>query len=368
MNTPIEDMELELKEQEIRQEQQQIQDSLTQMAESYRRAAETRSWELIKSYRTTLRVLLLVIALLVIAVIVVAVGWNLEQGTLVPSPVEVIKEIEVPKYTVIDPTSEFSRELSEDSFLLSDSNYGPIWMPALEGVDRNEYNSALFVKDPATGYISYADPSQDSYMGIDVSKYQGDIDWEAVKEAGVDFAIIRCGNRGYVTGSINEDDYFRENIEGATEAGIKVGVYFFSQAMNSEEALEEAEFCIDLLGDYEIDYPVFFDWEVVIDEDGDTPRTAYIDPETLTNNLLVFSERIRLAGFKPGVYANKKTAVWKYDLTRLEGIDMWIAEYSDTPTYFYDFDVWQYSSSGTVPGIDAEVDLNISFKDYNYGE
>lgn len=95
MNTPIEDMELELKEQEIRQEQQQIQDSLTQMTESYRRAAETRSQELIKSYRTTLRVLLLVIALLVIAVIVVAVGWNLEQGTLVPSPVEVIKEIEV---------------------------------------------------------------------------------------------------------------------------------------------------------------------------------------------------------------------------------------------------------------------------------
>ena len=121
MNTPIEDMELELKEQEIRQEQQQIQDSLTQMAESYRRAAETRSQELIKSYRTTLRVLLLVIALLVIAVIVVAVGWDPEQGTLVPRPPEVIKEKKGPKNTVIEPTSEVFRALLEDSILLSDS-------------------------------------------------------------------------------------------------------------------------------------------------------------------------------------------------------------------------------------------------------
>ncbi len=345
----------------------EIEKELTEIAEVYRRTAEQRSSELIKSYRLTLRILLAVIAVLAAAVIAVAIGWYNEQGTIIPrvQTVDVIKEVEVPKYTAIDPANEYSHELSDDSFLLSDSNYGPIWMPALADVPKSEYQSELFVKDPETGYISYTDPEQQSFMGIDVSKYQGDIDWEAVKDAGVDFAIIRCGYRGYVTGMISEDVNFRRNVEGALDAGIKVGVYFFSQALTVEEALEEAEFCIELIGDYEIDYPVIYDWEVVIDDDGDTPRTAHIQPDALTNNALVFAERVKIAGFTPAIYANKKTAIWKYDLSRLDGIDIWIAEYSDAPTYFYDFAIWQYSSDGRVPGIDADVDLNISFKDYS---
>ena len=347
-----------------------IRDEMAHVAKIYRRAEEKRTSELIRSYRSMMRLMFGIIAVLALAIIAVAVGWTHEQGTIVPQieTVEVIKEVEVPEYIAIDPSNEYSHELSDDSFLLTDSNYGPIWMPALKDVPKNEYIPELFVKDDETGYISYTDPDEPGYMGIDVSVYQGDIDWEAVKAAGVDFAIIRCGYRGYVTGLVAEDANFRKNIAGAKEAGIKVGIYFFSQALTVDEALEEAEMCIDALGDYELELPVFYDWEVVIDKDGDTPRTAYIEPDTLTNNALVFAERIRLAGFEPGIYANRKTAVWKYDLSRLDGIDIWMAEYSDAPTYFYDFDIWQYSSDGRVPGIDADVDLNISFKDYSVEE
>ena len=235
----------------------------------------------------------------------------------------------------------------------------------MASVPRNNYDAEKFIKDPDTGIVSYADDSVKTYRGIDVSVYQGDIDWDKVKASGVDYVIIRCGFRGYVTGSVNEDANFKRNIEGAKKAGLQVGVYFFSQALTVDEALEEAEFCIELLDGCELEYPVFYDWEVVIDKDGDTPRTAYIQPDDLTNNALVFAERIRYAGYTPGIYTNKKTAVWKYDLSRLTGLDIWLAEYNDVPSYFYDFAMWQYSSKGSVPGITGNVDMNISFKDFS---
>lgn len=343
--------------------------SYGEIAQLYIKSQEQRSKEVLKNYRTILFALAGVIAVLSVTIIVLAAGWITEQGTIVPQidTVEIVKEVEVPKYTVIDPANEYSHELSQDSFLLYDSSYGPIWVPALANVRKNEYLSELFVKNE-DGSISYNDPQTYAAKGIDVSIYQGDIDWDAVKESGVEFAIIRCGFRGYVTGSMNEDANFKKNIEGAKRAGIKVGVYFFSQATDVEEALEEAEFCVNLLEGYELDYPVIYDWEIVNDKDGDVVRTAEILPDSLTNNALVFAQRVRLAGFKPAVYANKKTAIWKYDLSRLEGIDIWLAEYSDAPTYFYGFDMWQYSSKGSVPGINGNVDLNICFKDYSSDE
>lgn len=303
-----------------------------------------------------------VILVLAAAVIVLAVGWSNEQGTIVPY--EVIKEVHVTDYIAIDPNGESDHSISADSYMLSDSNYGPIWMPALANVAKNEYLNESFIKDELTGYLTYDDGVNKAVAGIDISKYQGDIDWDAVKGAGFEFVMIRCAYRGYVTGALNADERFIENIEGALEAGLDVGVYVFSQAIDVDEALEEAEFVLELIKDYDITYPVVYDWEVVIDEDGDTPRTKYITPEQLTANLLVFSERVALEGYTPMVYCNKKTAVWKYDLSRLHGIDMWYAEYSDTPSYFYDFDMWQYSSKGQVPGIEGNVDLNLSFKDY----
>lgn len=322
---------------------------------------------LARSYRNVAFALLGITALLSVGIVILAIGWGNAQGKVTHEVdvVEIIKEVEVPAYTVIDPRNEYSHEISPDSYLLSDTNYGPIWMPALAGVSKNDYANEFFIKDEETGYLTYDDGIHKTIAGVDVSKYQGDIDWEAVKDAGFEFVIIRCAYRGYVTGALNADEGFIENVEGALNAGLKVGVYVFSQAIDVEEALEEAEFVVDLIKDYDITYPVVYDWEVVIDEDGDTPRTKYITPDQLTNNALVFCERVALEGYTPMVYANKKTAVWKYDLSRMQHIDIWFAEYSDTPTYFYDFEMWQYSSKGSVPGIKGNVDLNISFKDYS---
>ncbi len=332
-----------------------------ELLEMYRNSSERKNASEVKTYKTVVGVLSAVVALLAVAIVIVSVGWITEQGTIVTEIETVEIPVTVTEYIAIDPTSEYDHELSEDSFTLSDSNYGPILVYALANVGKNEYDEECFTLDEETGYITYDDGDIYSIMGIDVSVYQGDIDWDAVKEAGVEFAIIRCGYRGYVTGTINEDSNFYQNIKGATEAGIKVGVYFFSQALTTEEALEEAEFCLDMVDGYELDYPIFFDWEVVIDADGDTARTAYIEPEQLTDNFLVFAERIEIGGYTAGIYANKKTAVWKYDLSRVDDYTMWFAGYSDTPTLYYDLQMWQYSSSGTVDGINGSVDLNIEF-------
>ncbi len=348
-------------------EQQEFEKEYDEIKALAQKTEISKEGILAKSYRTVTFVLLAVIALMSVAVIILAAGWLGEQGTVKHEidVVEIEKIVEVPAFTVIDPGNEYSHELSPDSYMLSDANYGPIWMPALENVAKNEYVNEFFVKDEETGYLTYDDGERKTVAGIDISKYQTDVDWDAVKEAGFEFVIIRCAYRGYVSGSLNADERFEENIEGALKAGLKVGVYVFSQALTVEEALEEAEFALELIEDYDVTYPIVYDWEVVIDEDGDTARTKYIEPDQLTNNALVFCERVALEGYTPMVYANKKTAVWKYDLSRMQHIDIWFAEYSDTPSYFYDFAMWQYSSKGNVPGIKGNVDLNISWKDYS---
>lgn len=348
-------------------DQETRDDVIDEISELYRKTETSRENIMTKTYRTALTALIGIVALLCIAVVVLAIGWANEQGTVIPRIVEVEKEVlvEVPEYIIIDPSEEYDHSLTNDSFELWDTNYGPIWMPALANVAKNEYINENFVKDETTGYLTYADESLEILQGLDVSIYQGDIEWDKVKEAGFDFVIIRCGFRGYVTASVNADANFRSNIQGALDAGLKVGVYFFSQAVDTQEALEEANFVLDLIDGYDVEFPVVYDWEVVIDKDGDPVRTAEIEPEQLTANALVFCERIKMAGYTPMIYCNKKTAVWKYDLSMLDGIDIWLAEYSDTPTYFYDFAMWQYSSKGQVPGIEGNVDLNIAFKDFS---
>lgn len=343
----------------------QVYDDLVALSQ---KTEKNRDNILMKGYATAIIALGAVVVLLAAAVIVLAIGWSHEQGTIVPQieTIQVEKEIvvEVPAFTVLSPSEEFDHALAEEMYLLNDSNYGPIWMPILENVDKNEYDPELFVIDEETGYISYSGTDADVMAGIDVSVYQGVIDWRAVKDAGFEFVIIRCGNRGYVTGSLNEDVNFKQNIKGAIDAGLQVGVYFFSQALDMEEALDEANFIIDIIDGYDLTLPVFYDWEVVIDPDGDTARTAYIQPDDLTNNFLVFAERLELEGYTAAIYANKKTAVWKYDLSRVTDYDIWYAEYNDAPTIPYDFELWQYSSHGRVPGINGDVDLNICFKNY----
>ena len=343
----------------------EIYDELTALSEKTERTKINLEKGMMKSFSAALIALGAAVVFLSIALIVCAIGWNREQGTVVPQVVTVEKEVvvEVPDYMILDPSVEYERRLSGEMISLNDSSYGPIWVPVLGNVPKCEYPQEYFVKDPETGYMQYLG-TEDYIPGIDVSVYQGDIDWEQVKAAGFEFVMMRCGNRGYVTGLMVEDANFRKNIEGALDAGLEVGVYFFSQALTTEEALDEANFVIDLLKDYDITYPVAYDWEVVHDQDGDTARTAYIEPTDLTNNFIVFAQRLENEGLTPVLYTNKKTAVFKYDLGRISDYDIWYADYNDTPGLPYKWCMWQYCSDGQVPGIAGNVDLNVCFKDY----
>ena len=199
-------------------------------------------------------------------------------------------------------------------------------------------------------------------LGVDVSVHQENIDWQKVKESGIDFAMIRLGYRGYGSGEAGLDENYAENIQGAREAGIDAGVYFFSQAITVEEAVEEANLVIESLKGLDINYPVVYDWEIIYD---DTARTDNVSVDVLTDCCVAFCETIRNAGYTPMIYQNKRTTIFKLDLNRLTDYDFWLAEYGSEPTYYYDFDMWQYTSTGSVPGIEGDVDLNISFKDYS---
>lgn len=197
-----------------------------------------------------------------------------------------------------------------------------------------------------------------SYKGIDVSRHQGTIDWNMVAQDGVEFAFIRVGYRGYGSGKMMEDEFFEENIKGALQAGIKVGVYFYSQAVSREEVLEEAQFVLDKIAPYKIECPVVFDVERVSEGEG---RMNAISMEDRTAFTALFCQTIENAGYRPMIYHNTEMGVMMLGLSDLEAYDKWFAAYSDLFYYPYDYKVWQYSQSGRVQGIQGDVDLNISF-------
>lgn len=209
-----------------------------------------------------------------------------------------------------------------------------------------------------TGEYQYLTDGQvTSRKGIDVSSHQGDIDWNLVAQDGVEFAIIRVGFRGYGTGKLVEDEKFEKNIEGACAAGIKVGVYFFSQAVTEEEVLEEANLVLEKIEPYHLDCPVVFDVEKV----SGTGRMNEISVEERTNLTLLFCQTIENAGYKPMIYHNTEMAALMIDLAALEAYDKWYASYSDQMFYPYEYKIWQYSDKGSVQGISTDVDMNISF-------
>lgn len=235
--------------------------------------------------------------------------------------------------------------------------YGSYWVDVYDNIAKNPYDSGAFYKDES-GVMQYGGKVSSIMHGVDVSRYQGDIDWQKVARSGVDFAIIRLGYRGYTTGSVNLDANYRKNIEGAVSAGLKVGVYFFSQAVSEAEAEEEARFVLSNLGDYTPEW-VVFDWETIGTEPA---RTDNVNVRTLCESAVTFCETVKDAGFSPMVYFNKYDGYIKYDLSRLAEYDFWYAEYSSAPNFLYDFRIWQYTSSGKVDGIDGKVDMNICIK------
>lgn len=198
-----------------------------------------------------------------------------------------------------------------------------------------------------------------STFGIDISRHNGNIDWNAVKASGVDYVIIRCGYRGSATGVLIEDQTFRTNIKGATAAGLKVGVYVFSQAINEVEAVKEASLAVSLVKGYNLTYPIF------IDTESSGGRADRIDKATRTAVVNAFCQTVASAGYKPGIYASKTWFEDKLNMGAVNGsYKIWLAQYSAAPTYKGRYDMWQYSSKGKISGINTKVDLNYSYLGY----
>ena len=205
------------------------------------------------------------------------------------------------------------------------------------------------------------------YNGIDVSYYNKTIDWEEVKESGVDFAIIRAGYRGYgAAGTLCTDVKFVENIEGALDAGIQVGVYYFTEAINKQEAIEEAEYCLDKIKDYDVTLPIVIDYEFPTDSSGPIGRMykANLSKSVATNNCIAFCETIKDAGYEPMIYANKSDLATLINGTKLsQSYKIWLANYTTKTTYSNPYEYWQYTSSGSVDGITGKVDCNFWYTD-----
>lgn len=225
----------------------------------------------------------------------------------------------------------------------------------------NRYDKTAFVTE--SGFLTYQGGTP-SYVGIDVSDYQGRIDWDRVAAAGVDFVMVRIGYRGYTLGAIYQDTYCAYNIREALRVGLDVGIYFFSQATTVAEAEEEARQTLEWIRDYDITYPVVFDWERISNP---YSRTNSTPGSTVTACAQRFCQLVEEAGYTAMTYANPSMAGSDLYLEELTEYPFWLAHYTNDwrPTSFrYHYDMWQYTSSGYVDGIEGRVDLDLCLTDW----
>lgn len=234
------------------------------------------------------------------------------------------------------------------------------WLTINPYITKHTYDfSGLVLKGSIMEY--YEDSRKISKAGIDVSKEQGQIDFNKVKKAGIDFVMIKAGARGYGSGQLIADEKFDTNLQAATQAGLGIGVYFFSQAVTEAEAVEEANLVLAGLKETKLIYPVVFDMESI---KGDTARIDGLKKEDRTKIAKAFLDTIKAAGYKTMIYGNKEWLLTKINLSTLSEFDIWLSQEADIPDYPYKFSIWQYSFNGTVDGISGKVDMNISFIDY----
>ncbi|MBQ9233897.1 MAG: glycoside hydrolase family 25 protein [Lachnospiraceae bacterium] len=226
------------------------------------------------------------------------------------------------------------------------------------GVPRNDYEVDNFFIEDNDNLMYYhdGDAAKVSRVAVDVSSYQTGVDWNAIKRAGVDMAIIRAGYRGYGTGSIVTDDMFESHIEGALEAGLDVGVYFFTQAVNYDEGVEEAKYTLNLIRDYNVKGPVVIDTEIIYAEGA---RTEGLDIDSRTDSIVGFCETVKAAGYEPMVYSNRNWFVQELDMARVGNYKLWLAHYANQPDFPYLYTVWQYTSDGRLSGNNMDLDLNV---------
>ncbi len=235
------------------------------------------------------------------------------------------------------------------------------FVPINRELKLNSYDDANLNILESGEYQYVVDGQVVTHKGIDVSRFQGKIDWQAVAADGVEFAFIRVANRGYGTGKLVEDETFDANMRGAIDAGIHVGVYIFSQAVNEEEIREEFQLVLDKVAPYGVNCPIVFDVEKTADASG---RMNQLTLEERTNLTLLFCQLVEEAGYKPIVYHNLEMGALMIDIETLEDYDKWFAYYNDDMYYPYEYKIWQYTDNGKVNGISGDVDLNICFEPF----
>lgn len=240
-----------------------------------------------------------------------------------------------------------------------------IWMTPLPGVEANSLTAEDF--SDRSGCPTYTGSDYQVLRGIDVSEHQHEIDWAQVAASGVDYAYVRLGYRGYTEGGLFEDPYFRANVEGALANGLQVSVYFFSQAISVQEAIEEAEYVLARIRDYNITLPVVYDWEKINGEMA--ARTDNLDFSILNDCAVAFCDTVKNAGYEPAIYFNRHLGYYGYDLSRMTDYDFWFAlPESSFPNFYYAVDMWQYSFTEQVPGIAEPTDMNLMFIPLETGE
>ena len=253
---------------------------------------------------------------------------------LVPRPSQAEAPVETAQETTAAPTTQS-------------------WVPKINAFSADDF-------ELVDGYMTCT--TAPAMLGVDVCSYQGQIDWQQVAAAGVEYAIIRVGGRGWgPEGKLYTDEYAQINYDGAKAAGLQVGTYFFSQATTVEEAQEEAQYVLQIMDGWELEMPVAFDWEQIPTWTDPESRTAEMDARTVTDCTVAFCEEIRAAGYMPMFYTNTHQYETFLYATEVDSYGVWAAQYSDRLTFPYYLNMWQYTDSGTVPGIAGEVDLNLYF-------
>lgn len=249
-----------------------------------------------------------------------------------------------------------------EKITINDPLLGTIEIKAVEGFKKNTYDNSNFITDDRGMMTYYIDDQVASCMGVDLSEYQGEVDFEKVKEQGFEFVILRIGGRYYSQeGGLYMDSNFFDYYNAAKDAGLRVGGYFFSQATTAQEAVDEANYVLSQLKNTKLDYPIAFDWEII---EGDTARTDAVTGDELTQCAIAFCDTIKNAGYESIIYSNTSLMYYMYDLELLKDYDFWIADYENHPSMYYHFTMWQYDIEGQVDGIEGNVDMNICLKNY----
>ncbi len=262
----------------------------------------------------------------------------------------VLIKLRQPKAEPVDP--------HEGQVLINDG-FNDVWITPIEGVEVSDLKKEDF--DSSGGKVVYTGEDYDTVLGVDVSEWQGEIDWQQVADAGVKFAYIRCGYRGYTMGSLREDPCFRRNMKGASDNGLQIGVYFLSQAINVAEAIEEAKYVLEQIEGYDVELPIVFDWEKYDAEQFPDARTNDIELSVMSECAVAFCETVKAAGYDAGIYFNRQYGYYGFDLSRLREFMFWLAVPGDFPDFYYAGNIWQYTHEGELPGIEGDVDLDLMF-------